>query len=326
MTTDGPASDGLPRYTELPTIAKTGEHHNWGVFGDDDQIGTINLLTTNRVKAAAGLVSEGEVVDLSLPLNLPDPPLSTGRKGYKHTVDKRRTGRDDVLDGFYPQGSTQWDSLQHIRYREFGYYGGREEEDVDAGALGIEKMVEHGVVGRGVLVDFARYAQETGKDVPPDRRYGITPDDFEAVLKWESCSLKGGDVLLVRTGWLGWYLSLDTAARTAATGGRLHGEEGGLETVGLAPGADTAAWLWDNRVAAVVVDNPAVEALQVRSQDGFLHRRLIPLLGMPLGEFWDLERLSERCRHLARYEFLFVSVPLRLPGGVGSPGNGVAIL
>lgn len=314
----------VPAYDDLPTIGDTGEHHDWGVFGDSDEIGTVNFITLECVTAAMGLVREGRVIDLSLPLDVPDPPLSAGRKRYGHTIERRRGGRDDSLDAFYLQGSTQWDGLQHIRYREFGYYNGRDEEDLDGGALGIDRLAARGIVGRGVLVDYAGFISASGQKVAADRRHGITPGELDEVLSWEGCSLATGDVILLRTGWLGWYLALDAEGR-AALGGALHGGEGGLDCPGLDPAAATAAWLWNHRVAAVVADNPTVEALRVEGSS-FLHRRLIPLLGMPLGEFWNLEALSSTCQELGRYEFLFVSVPLKLPRGVGSPGNGIAVL
>ena len=59
---------------------------------------------------------------------------------------------------------------------------------------------------------------------------------------------------------------------------------------------------------------------------GSLHRRVLPLLGLALGEMFDFEALADRCRQLGRWEFLFVAAPLKLPGGIGSPGNAVAIL
>lgn len=317
-------TDAWPKYDELPAIPSTGARHGWEVFGAGDELGTVNFLTPERVRAATALVTEGRSVDLSLPLNLPSPQLGGTRKGYQHTVERNRGGSDDLLDNFYLQGSTQWDGLQHIRYREFGYYGGRQEPDLDGGALGIDRLAARGIIGRGVLVDVARHAAETGAELAPDRRHGITPDELDRVLAWQGTELRGGDVLLVRTGWLAWYLSLDEAGR-GALAGRLHNGDGGLECPGMDPGAATAAWLWDARVAALAVDNPAVEALKVRREEGFLHRLLLPLLGMPLGEFWYLEDLSRACRELGRHDFLFVSVPLKVPGGVGSPGNGIAI-
>jgi kynurenine formamidase len=320
-----PDPDGLPTYDELLCIPETGARNNWGVFGADDELGTVNFLTPSRVVAAAGLVREGLVVDLSLPLDLPGPPLSGRREAYAHEIEKMRVGRDDRLDGFYPQGSTQWDGLTHIRYREFGYYGGRDEEQLDQGELGVDRLAARGLVGRGVLADVAGYAAATGRELAPDRRHGITPAELDGVLAYQGSELRGGDVLLLRTGWVGWYLGLDEEQRTDLHG-RLHNREGGLECPGLDPAPATAAWLWDHRVAAVAVDNPAVETLRVTKEEGFLHRLLIPLLGMPLGEFWNLEELARACRARSRHEFLFLSVPLKIPRGAGSPGNGLAIL
>jgi hypothetical protein len=98
------------------------------------------------------VVRTGTVINLSLPLNYPitlyDMPT---RSGYKHHIEVSRAGRDDYIDNFAMQGSTQWDSLRHIRFREFGYYGGPQDKDLDEKhALGIERWARHGIVGRGI--------------------------------------------------------------------------------------------------------------------------------------------------------------------------------
>src|SRR5262245_23090997 len=112
----------VPRYAALPMIEATGERHNWGVFGAEDNLGTLNFICPGcRVRAAAA-VTTGRVTPLSLPLDQPSPSLVAAREAYRHEVFVRRSGRDDALHGFYLQGSSQWDSLAHIRYREFGYY------------------------------------------------------------------------------------------------------------------------------------------------------------------------------------------------------------
>ncbi len=312
----------VPKYAELPQLP-TGERYAWDVFGRSDQLGTLNFITPREVLRAVRTVSAGRVINLSLPLNLPDPSLVSTRQVYRHYVSTGRLARDDWLDGFYPQASTQWDGLQHIRYRQFGFYGGREDPDLDRGELGIDVIARRGIVGRGVLLDAAAYFEAVGRPLDPTGRVGIGPDDLEAVLGWEGVGLEAGDILLLRTGWLRWYLGLDEAGRKALAGG-LDG--GTLATPGLDPGPATAAWLWDRRVAAVAADNPAVEALPVRREEGFLHQRLIALLGMSLGELWDLEELSAACRAEGRHYFLLVSAPLNIPGGVGSPANAYAIL
>jgi kynurenine formamidase len=86
-----------------------------------------------------------------------------------------------------------------------------------------------------------------------------------------------------------------------------------------------AEYLWNHHLAAVVADNLAVEAMPVDPSAGFLHRRLIPMLGFALGELFALDGLAECCRDTGRYTCFFVAAPLYLPGGVGSPANAVAI-
>jgi hypothetical protein len=315
----------FPKYDELPAFEKTGVRHAWGVFGEDDELGSLNWITKESVLAAAGEVKSGEVINLSLPLTLPNPPMARSRTAMLHHVYVSRGGRDDSLDGFYPQGSSQWDGLQHIRYREFGYWGGRDEELLDRGILGIGKMAAKGIVGRGVLIDVAAHTASGAMPIDPTQRVLITPRMLDEALDWEGVILRRGDIVLLRTGWIAWYLSLDQEARSRLAGS-MHGGDGGLDTPGLDAHAESAAWLWDNQVAAMAADNPALEALKVDPSVGFLHRLLIPLLGLPIGEFWDLEALSRACRRNRRYSFMLTSAPLNIPNGVGSPANAYAIL
>jgi kynurenine formamidase len=316
----------LPRWQQLPSFEKTGERNAWGVFGDGDQLGTINLLTPDRVVEAARLVRKGRVINLSLPLNFPTT-LYHGetRSGYKHRMTTGRAGRDDVLDNFAMQGSSQWDGLRHIRYREYGYYGGLQDEDVDGqDRLGIEHWARHGIAGRGVLIDAAHYFEGAGKPLDTTTKYSITGADIEAIASAQGTVLQEGDVLLLRTGWLSWFQGL-TADEQEGLRGRLNPGEDGLDMPGLDAGAATAEWLWDHRIAAIAADNPALEALRVDAEVGFQHRRLIALQGMAIGELWDLEELSRDCAADGSYEFMLVSAPLYVPGGVGSPANAYAI-
>ena len=86
-----------------------------------------------------------------------------------------------------------------------------------------------------------------------------------------------------------------------------------------------ARYLWDAHITAIAVDNPAVEVLPVDPAAGYLHRRVIPLLGLTMGEFFTFETLAADCADDGRYTCFFVAVPLNLPGGVGSPANAIAI-
>jgi kynurenine formamidase len=316
----------LPKFSELPYVGQTGERNAWDAFGQGDQLGTVNLLGADQVKHASSLVRTGKVINLNLPLNYPitlyDMPT---RSGYKHHIEVTRAGRDDYLDNFAMQGSTQWDSLRHIRFREFGYYGGRQDQELDQKhELGIEHWARHGIIGRGILLDAERYLRHRGTLLPMNEKLAIDAQMLEAIARAEKIEFKTGDILLLRTGWLAWYKVLDSDSREKMRG-TLHPDPGGLRCPGLDAAQSTAAWLWDHRIAAIAADNPAVEALPVEARTGFQHRRLIALQGMPLGELWDLDELAVECASDGVCEFMLMSAPLYVPGGVGSPANAYAI-
>lgn len=126
----------------------------------------------------------------------------------------------------------------------------------------------------------------------------------------QGCELREGDFLLLRTGYIRAVVDPSGERPTSWPG--------------LAPGEETARYLWNTHVAAVVADNPAVETAPGDPKE-FLHRRLIPMLGLALGEFFNFEELASDCRDDHRYTCLFMAAPLNLPGGVGSPGNGIAV-
>jgi kynurenine formamidase len=279
------------------------------------------------VRRAAQLVRTGQVINLSLPLDQPAPPIFTGgRRPYTHHVYVDRGGRDDSLDGFWPQFSSQWDSLRHVRYREYGYFGGIDDEEVDQGRLGIENMAEHGILGRGVLIDLPAHFARTGREFSPNQRICMDGPMIEEIAAAERVALEPGDILVLRTGWMGWYLGLDLAGREALVGTvRPASDPDALRCPGLDPDRATAGWLWDHQIAAVVADNIAVEAMPVIPSVGFQHRRLIPLLGMPLGELWNLEALAQACAADGVYDFMLMAAPLNIPGGVGSPANAYAV-
>lgn len=310
----------VPSFDELPRIEKTGDSHAWGVWGKRDALGSVNRLTAERVLAACHTVRQGKVINLDLELTEPFPNL---RPPYRHEVSVSRSGRDDHLDSFYLQGSSQIDGLGHVRYREFGYWGGREDDAVDNGEIGISHWAKHGLVGRGVLIDVERFAAEAGYgryDVM--ERLTVGPEAISAIASSERVNLADVDFLLLRTGWLREYMHLDVDARQTLLD-QLQG--GSLHCPGLDGSRAAARWLWDLGIVGVLADNLAVEVLPVDRDVGFQHRRLIALMGMVLGELLDLEELSEDCARDGQYDFLTSIKPLRVPGGVGSPSNAYVI-
>ena len=307
-------------YDDLP-VTPDGRHHAWDVFGGDER-GSLSRLTDDATRAATAEVRTGERVALSVPLGSFRPALSGNRGDLQHSVMRPRGGGDDRLDNFYLQESSQWDGFAHVRYREFGFLGGRDVADLDGGALGMDRMAPAGIIARGVLADIPRHRAGAGRVWAPDERHEITTADVEAALAAQGTEVRPGDVLLVRTGWVGWYLALGEAERKDLGGSLAHV----LPSPGLCQGDAFARWLWDHGVAAVAADNPALEATPVPKGGGFLHRYLIPLLGIPIGELWALDALAGACERRACWSFLLASVPLNLPRGVGSPCNAVAVL
>jgi kynurenine formamidase len=314
----------LPTFAELPVIG-ADEHHAWDAFGPGDELGCLNFITSDSVVAAATEVQTGRVVNLNLPLNEPQPQFWADRQPLHHEHVVKRNIRDDYLDSFQMQGSTQWDGLRHQRFRQFGWYGGRQESDLERGELGIERWSERGIVGRGILADVAGYLAERGTPLAPDRRFAIEGSLIESVLEAQGTECRSGDILLLRTGWLGWYMAIERSEREAMAE-ELNRDRSAIQLPGLAPSKETAAWLWNHRIAALAIDNPTAETVPYRPEEGWAHTRLIPLLGLPLGELWAVDDLAAVCAEEQRYSFFLSSAPLNLPGGAGSPANAYAIL
>ena len=309
-------------FDELPLLPSAGLRHSWHVHGPGDQLGTLNRLTGAVVAAAAATVRGGERIGLNLPLGLPDPSFF-GRQAPKHTLFPMFAGAwDDRLDGFYLQASSQWDGFRHISAGADGFYGGwRGSPDTDLEPLGMHHWARRGIAGRGVLIDLAA-AAGSGYDPADPVRFG--PADLEAALREQRTSLRYGDILCIRTGWMDTYLALDEPARRELAS-RLT-DPFGYTCAGLAGSEEMSRFLWDTGIAAVTCDNPAVETVPVDPSIGSLHQRLIPCLGFAIGELFDFAPLAAACHRERRFEFLFVAVPLNLTGAVGSPANAVAIL
>jgi kynurenine formamidase len=315
----------FPSYDSLPSVDGTDEHFAWELWGAGDELGAVNRLSPDTVIRATDEVVTGEVISLSLPLDQPGPGLFEGRDAYERHEIRTSVGREDSITNLDLQFSSQWDGFRHVRHRRVGYYGGRSEEDLDAGALGIQLLAERGLVARGVLVDIPAYFAANGIPYRPDRRIALESADLQKILDHQGVKLDYGDVLVIRTGWIDWYLSLSPADRRDLRG-TVRSGEGAMECPGLRGTIDTARWLWNSGIAAVAADNPTVEALPVIREDGFLHRRVLPLLGMPFGELWSLKSLSALCYRRKKYSFLLTSAPLNITSGVASPANALAIL
>lgn len=305
-----------PAYDELPELGDLGVRHAWNIL--PPPLGTLSRLAPEAVVRAAGLVRTGEAVPLNLALDAFDPPLF-GRAAIVHEVFAHdRNTFEDTLGGFNPQASSQWDGLGHVRAREHGWFGGLTDVEKATEVLGMHHWAATGIVGRGVLLDVARHFARTGVPYDPFDNCSVTAEDLAAVAAAAGVQLRRGDILVLRFGWTQEYRRRRSAGDDMSAAVQAW--------AGLSGAESTARFLWDNQIAAVAADNPAVERGPGAKEDGSLHRRLIPTLGFALAELLDLENLAAACAAQGRSEFLFVGVPLPIPGGVSSPANAIALL
>jgi kynurenine formamidase len=316
----------LPRHDELPVREGAPQGAAWGVFGDDDQLGTINLLTPATVVEAAGSIRSGQTFALNLSIDIPNPPLF-GRGKHHHVIKQYASYiLDDYLDNFYPQASSQWDALCHVKHPQHGGYNGIPDSEITGygGAkLGIDNLARRGIAGRGVLADIARYHERRGRTLDFMTNEMIALEELQETLRDQNTELRPGDVLLVRIGWTRAYLAMSPDQKEALAAK--------TKSPGIEGTARTAKWLWDSRISAVASDSPALEAMPPPRTEDFmestdlLHFHMLSYFGMPIGEMWNLEELAEACASDGHYDFFFTSAPLNIPGGVGSPPNAIAV-
>lgn len=332
-------TSALPDYDDLPL--RSGLRCAWNVWQPEggDRFGCLNLLTAEHAAAASRRVERGAVFPLNWSMGLPDPPLF-GRAAFEHTVtgDDVSTSHDDVLDRWNTQSSSQWDGFRHIRHYAVlqdepgtGHFGGVDDAD-----HGIDHWARRGIVGRGVLADIGRWRDANGRPLRYDEPDAVMPDELLACLADQGTAVEEGDVLLVRFGWIDWYLRQDADKRAWLA------DRKQFRSAGFHPGEELCRVLWNLHIAAVACDNPGVEiwprgshlSAEARSEalgdrrrehEVFAHTILLPMLGLPLGELFFLDDLAADCAADGRYEFLFTSAPLNLPHGVASPPNALAI-
>jgi kynurenine formamidase len=314
----------IPKYSQLPIKPGAPAHSNWGVFGDDDEVGCFNFLTPEGIIEAAKLIRDGKAFRLDNRIGYAEPPIG-GRATTKHSVKSYEEhgvlGFDDILDSYNTQEGSQWDGLRHVGFTwEKAFYNGVTLEQVkNTSKIGVHNWKDK-IIGRGLLIDVYRYCTAAGRKINPLEPEKYSLDELKGALRAQGSELKPGTILLVRTGWMQAYYNASPAVRESL--GSLTNAKG----CGLDGGLPIAEWLWDNRVAALGTDAFAAEAypFDFQSKES-LHMLALPLLGLSLGEQFNLEPLAEDCAKDKRYEFMVVSAPLHLVGGYASPPNAVAI-
>jgi hypothetical protein len=315
------SSTPRPHYRELLTRTDGPAGSSWGLWGEDDQIGALNLITPAQVAAATRLVRRGRTFSLNWGLENPSPALF-GRGPIDHVKRDDGFGMDDHFNRFFPHASTHWDSMGHFRHPQHGYYGGRTAAELKGpGARNsIAEWSRHGVAGRFLLADVARWRSACGRPIAHGTADAVSVGDVAATLAAQACEPEEGDVLLVRLGWIEWYESLDADGRA-----QLARSEWGFAAPGLSPDADTVEWLWDCGFAAVASDVPAVEVFPFDPLGHCLHADLLALLGINLGEMFALDGLAADCADDGVYVGLLTSAPINYTGATGSPANALAV-
>ncbi|MCA1868901.1 cyclase family protein [Agrobacterium genomosp. 3] len=337
----------------MPDWKHAPEGGNWGRFGPEDELGTLNYIGTAERKAAAAEIREGLAFCLSLPLDIPGTvsvhprrkpprlqPTYLGDTPYiNYPLERTEPGLRDVLSDdqvlMSMQYSTQWDSLAHVGAMfdadgdgmpEPVYYNGfRAGVDVlgqtegsphgsYARHLSVAPMAATGVQGRGVLVDLlAAFG--------PDRTV-VGLELLQQAMRDQGVTLRPGDILMLRTGYAEALLDMQDAP-----------DPDGLSRYGaVLDGSDGALldWIGTSRIAAISADNEAVEHMQKVSENCCfrlpLHHHCLFRLGLPLAELWYFRDLAAALAARRRHAVFLTAPPLRLPGAIGSPVTPVATI
>jgi hypothetical protein len=316
----------LPSYEDLPVKAGAPAGSSWGLWGDDDRLGCLNLLTPERVLEAKTLIRRGQAFPLDWDLGLPNPPFF-GRPPLSMTVTvspQHGAGENDFL-AFNPQGSSQWDGFRHVGAEEphAARYNGLPSE-----AHGVDYWARKGLVGRGVLVDIDRWRRKVGRPLRMDASDPVSAQELLAVLDDQRSPVLPGDILLLHFGWPAWYEQLPQETRVKLSTLRAP------RAPGLLAGREMVKTLWDLHIAAVASDTATVEVapfsagLPPEEAEGpynNLHQHLLPLLGIPMGELWNFGPLAADCAADGRYEVFLTSAVLNVRAGVSSTPNAIAI-
>ncbi|EIW70955.1 hypothetical protein M231_05386 [Tremella mesenterica] len=320
-----------PSFDDLP-LDKDGPKYNaWGLWGRDDQIGMLNLLTPEVVlNAAQTQIKTGQRVSLNWSMFEPHKP-AYGRKTFVQNVIRKpgRNAHDDEWF-FNSQGSSQWDSFRHYAYQQTGqYYNGVTNEQIASSNInGIHEFSKEGIVGRGILIDYYGYAQAHDIKLEIFAKTVITVADLIKTLEWQGMSeadILEGDILFIRSGFVPAYEALTEEERDWMEP-RWVGANG--HQIGMDCSEEALRWFWSKKFSALAGDTRAFEAgafIAAEKETYHIHPVCLSGWGLTLGEMFDLEALSKKCAELKRYTFFLTSEVLNVPGGVGSPPNALAI-
>ena len=319
------------KYTRQDLRDAAEKYKNWGKWGPNDEIGTLNFTTAEDIVAATRLVKKGKVISLALNFDHTGPQgakskypamgrtnpihtmLRTGTDAYSGVLDKRGIRAADDMVVMPLQCGTQWDGLGHVFYENYMWNGYDCREVTTAGAqkCGIEKT-KNKMVGRGVFLDVralqGRRRRSTTATASPARTSTTRA-------KKQKVAMKRGDYVIVRTG------QMERCQKLGSWDGYPGGDAPGFAF-------ETLEWIKRTELAALASDTWGCEVRPNESEEGInqpWHWITIPIMGMTMGEIFELKELAEDCAADKVYEFLFVAPAIPITGAVGSPVNPLAI-
>jgi kynurenine formamidase len=304
---------GKARLTKQDVDEMVESLSNWGRWGKEDQLGTLNLITPAKRKEAAALVQEGVSVSLAhnvLKQRAFDSPPFEHRMVETGLMPGKQSSSDVYSVQYHGFTVTHMDALCHVFYGGKMYNGFSKEEVTDKGAGRLSVInAKNGILTRGVLLDFPRLL---GVKYLKGSR-AIYPQDLDAWERKAGVKVGSGDAVFVRTGrW----------ARYEA--------EGEWDALKDSAGLDVSCMAWlKKRDVAVLGSDLASDVMPSGIEDGgpaFLPVHLVAIvaMGLPILDNCDLETVSEAAAARERWTFLLTVAPLAVEGGTGSPVNPVA--
>lgn len=302
---------------------------NWGKWGDDDQVGSLNYLDADQVLRGVASVRTGEVHTLQCPMGHPHgDPVFPGREGIKREMvwdqELFDSGNGPSFPGgirasddkaeIFLQGSSQYDALGHAWYDDT-LWNGRSADTTNGGGMSwasIMPIATKGVVGRGVLIDMARHR---GKEWL-EKGETFTHTDLEEAAAAQGTSIEDRDIICIRTGFLKYFYAVPA-------------EEFYADFIepGLTYSPELVEWFQRKEIPNLVTDTIANE-VTAEPTTGFLlplHATLLRNLGISLAEIIWLDDLADACAADGRWDFLYTAAPLKIWEATGAPVNPVAI-
>lgn len=280
---------------------------NWGRWGKEDQLGTLNLITPEKRIEAASLVQEGISVSMARPIMLEKAPDNDSPLEFNMVSlpdEKNAWAVDSFTMLFHGLSHSHIDALCHLSHQG-KYYNGALISEVSADGcrvMGVDNLGA-GILTRGVLMDIPRLK---GKPwLEPGEAVSVA--DLEAWEQKTGLKVGSGDAVILNTGrW----------ARREAKGA-WAGDFSGLHYT-------TVRWLRERDVAIVGTD-AGLDVFPSGLDDGApTHRLVLVALGMPILDTMDLTAVSLKAGELNRWTFMLSAAPLRIPRGTGSPINAIA--